>query len=161
MKTLIPYDLLDEIRYEPETGLFFWTKWRLGRDLLAPAGTTNKEGYRVIVMGRKAYKAHRLAWLMQTGTWPAGEIDHINGEKSDNRLCNLRDVTKAVNLQNLRKPTARNKTGFLGVSKCRKGFQASIKLNNKSIHIGRFDTAESAHAAYIEAKRFLHRGWNP
>lgn len=152
----IPHDLLAAIRYEPETGNFYWLKPRIGRSLVTPAGTNNAHGYRIISFNGKAHKAHRLAWLVCFGSWPTGEIDHINGLKGDNRICNLRDVTKSVNTRNVRKPRSNNKTGFLGVSKARNGYQASITINNKTMHVGRFDSAEAAHFAYVEAKRKFH-----
>ncbi len=83
-------------------------------------------------------------------------IDHINGDKVDNRLENLRLVSHGENLQNIRKPMRNNTSGFLGV--CRSGgkFMATISVNGKSLNLGSFDKPEAAHAAYVAAKRRLH-----
>lgn len=117
-------------------------------------------GYiRFRVSGRK-YRAHRLAWLYVHGTWPTGQLDHINGNKLDNRIENLRDVSPAANAQNKRRPQARNRTGFLGVS-VHNGtgkFVAQISADGRKYHLGLFDKAEEAGAAYLEAKRRLHPG---
>jgi hypothetical protein len=142
-------ELLD---YNPETGIFRW-------NVAARAGTVVgclNRGYRVIRVDRMLYRAHRLAWLHVYGCWPTDEIDHINGIKDDNRLANLREVTCAENQQNRRSARTDNKTGLLGVSSSQGGFQAQIKVNCKLFFLGRFATAELAHAAYLEAKRRLH-----
>lgn len=86
------------------------------------------------------------------------DLDHINGNRADNRIANLREVPNAVNCQNKRAPLPKNKTGFLGVTRDAHGFRAAVMLNRRQHHLGRFDTAEAAHAAYVEAKRRLHEG---
>jgi len=91
-----------------------------------------------------------------TGTWPQNEIDHIDGNKSNNRFRNLRDVTRSANNQNRRRPDRGNKSGFLGVKCHRKSFVARIRIDGKQIHLGVFSTAIDAHRAYIKAKRNLH-----
>lgn len=102
---------------------------------------------------------HRVAWLIVHGAWPVGLIDHINGEKVDNRLANLREADKAINAQNRRGPAATSTVGFLGVSRQKNGrFQARIGVGGKNVALGTFDTAEEAHAAHIAGKRRLHRG---
>lgn len=84
--------------------------------------------------------------------------DHINGDKLDNRVENLRGVNRSENTQNQRKPTRRNTSGYLGVGfeQQTKKFRAVIGVNGKYTTLGRFDTAEAAHAAYVDAKRRLH-----
>lgn len=92
------------------------------------------------------------------GVMPIACIDHINGVRDDNKISNLRDVSVAENTQNQRHPNRVNKSGFLGVFKCRDKWRAAIELGGKTIAIGRFDSPELAHHAYIETKRRLHPG---
>lgn len=123
------------------------------------AGSPKGDGYIRICVDQRDYKAHRLAWLFMTGEWPAGDIDHINGNREDNRWANLRVVTCAMNAQNRRKAHSNNKsTGVLGVSKDRGRFMASIFVDGKSRKLGRFLTVEEAEAAYLNAKRKHHPG---
>jgi hypothetical protein len=124
------------------------------------AGWTARRGIRFIEIDQRNYKAHRLAWLYVHGVWPTGEIDHRNGDPRDNRIANLRDVTHAVNLQNLTKPRAGCKSGMLGAQwdASRQKWKASIRTQGASKHLGRFDTPEEAHEAYKNAKRKLHDG---
>nr|WP_274383193.1 HNH endonuclease [Cupriavidus gilardii] len=124
------------------------------------AGSPDKGGYLQIFFAGKNHKAHRLAWLYMTGSWPSSNIDHINGVPWDNRWANLRDTPQSVNAQNLRRPRRDNKTGFLGVSPDRRrgGFIAQISANGRCRYLGRFPTPELAHQAYVQAKRQLHAG---
>lgn len=115
-------------------------------------------GYLFFQEHRKTLYAHRLAWVLAHGDWP-DEIDHINGDKADNRLCNLRSATRSQNLQNLHRARRDNKTGFLGVGRVAKTgkFTATIyPPGEKRCHLGCFDTAEEAHLVYLAAKRRLH-----
>ena len=125
--------------------------------------TTKESAHRLrlsVNYKKKAILAHRLAWALHTGSWPNGEIDHINGDESDNRLVNLRDTSKSVNQQNKRNPRSDNKSGFMGVC-WHKGagkWRAQITVNGKVIYLGLYETTEAAHAAYLRAKRELHQG---
>lgn len=145
--------------YSPDTGEFLWAT-KPGRGVAAgsAAGRITKDGYREIGIRGRLIGAHRLAWLISYGRWPTGEIDHINGVRSDNRIANLREVPRRINAHNLHKANRNNKTGFLGVHASRGKFRASIVHMGKTIHIGCYATAEEAHVAYIEAKRRLHEG---
>lgn len=108
------------------------------------------------------YKAHRLAWLYITGQWPIDQIDHINGIRSDNRFCNLREIDLTGNSHQRNKPPKNNKSGFIGVYLTRSGkFRAQIGYLRTNIAIGVFDTPEQAHAAYLEAKKKYHPKWIP
>lgn len=149
------------LRYDATTGLLTWlvTKGRRAK-VGAVAGSVNgvKAYIRVIVDGRK-YLAHRLIWLIVHGEWPQGFLDHVNGNKSDNRLINLRLASNAENLQNqTRAPTSNQSTGLLGVGRAWRSrtYTARITVNKKTIHLGCFSTPHEAHQAYIEAKRQLH-----
>lgn len=146
--------------YDPADGCFRWKVSRKNQYARAGsvAGYIDSGGYRIIEIKGKAYKAHRLVWFYMTGQWPKYNIDHINGEKHDNRFCNLRDATHSINMQNRRKPLPFNSTGFLGVRKNCRGFLASITVYGKRRNLGTYKTPEEAHAVYLKAKRKLHPG---
>ena len=101
--------------------------------------------------------AHRVAWVMTHGEWPKEMIDHINGDRSDNRLCNLRQATRSQNLINS-KLSSRNSSGFRGVSWCsaKQKWDARIYSATKLRLLGRFKTKEEAIAAYAAAAAELH-----
>jgi len=147
--------------YDAHTGLF---RWRFERKygLIKPwteAGWADG-GYTRIQIGSKSHLAHRLAWLYEFGVWPSKDIDHINGNRADNRLCNLRDVSRKINTQNRKAASSNNSCGLLGVSAHGKTgrFVAGIYIHGKRKHLGIFDTAQQAHDAYLTAKRKSHEG---
>jgi len=158
--------LKELLHYDPETGVFTWNVDRQRVKAGSEAGQVKVDGYRHIKISGKVFRAHRLAFLYITGAWPDQEVDHINGEKLDNRWCNLRDVSRKTNEQNARKPMHHNKSGFLGVSPYKHKhrpnrkpkWKAQIRFNGKKKHIGYYDTPEEAHDAYLKAKRELHDG---
>lgn len=142
--------------YDRETGLFTPVHDLPGRRKI---GTANKRGYLRINIDNRPQYAHRLAWLYMHGSWPKGVIDHINGNPSDNRACNLRDVTLAENSQNERMARPNNKSaGLLGVTKCKNSdrYFSRVTLSGKSIYVGCFRTAREAHEAYLAVKREVH-----
>lgn len=148
------------LTYNPETGVFHWmvNRGRFAR-IGAVASGTNCNSYIAIKVYQKKLYAHRLAWLMAVGEILDGfEIDHIDGNKSNNKLANLRAVTRTVNQQNKRKPLNTNTSGFLGVSKEGKGWKAEIRVNGKKLYIGTFEKPEIAYQAYIQVKRQNHEG---
>lgn len=152
----------DELRtmlaYNKDTGIFTWiTRPAKAVHIGDVAGSPDKFGYVTIGFKKKVYKAHRLAWLYSYGIWPDGLIDHINGRKDDNRLCNLRVVAADGNSQNVRRPNRRNKSGFLGVIWFQNKWRASITINYKTHWLGDYSTPEEAHAAYLKAKREHHQ----
>ena len=151
--------LRDLLAYDEPTGLFFWqVKPRKGVQIGDVAGYIDPRGYVLIkVAGFRIY-AHRLAWLFSTGEWPSQDIDHRDGDKSNNRIGNLRDVSKNLNAQNIAAAFNSSKVGLLGVSPSGKKFQARIYTNNKQRCLGSFLTPEEAHAAYLTAKREIHPG---
>ncbi len=135
-------------------------KWKVRVNSKVPsgatAGTPQNNGYILITINRKKYLAHRLAWFMEYREFPNGQIDHINGNRIDNRISNLRVVTTSENQQNLRSP--RGKNPYLGVSAI-KGtllWQAHIQVNGMQKNLGRFKTPEDARDAYINAKKTWH-----
>lgn len=142
------------IEYFPETGLFVW-KVSPGRKVPAGsmAGSISHWGYWVIRYRGRLYRAHRVAWLLMTGNWPAKDIDHRNGDRSDNRWNNLREATRAQNAAN-RIVRGKYPKGVT-LHRCGK-FQAQIKKNGKKHYLGLFHTAEGAATAYaIAAKQFF------
>ena len=142
--------------YNPDTGFLIWKVAKGNRKAGAKAGVINGKGYLTIQFNKTNYLAHRLVWVMHYGSEPIGQIDHINGEKTDNRICNLREVTNRQNQYNQRKPRSDNKSGYLGVSKYGNRWMACIKVDGKTKHIGFFDTPELASEAYKSAKRIHH-----
>lgn len=152
--------LIELFDYNSNTGIFT-CKVRTGGTsrIGGVAGGVNARGYVEMRVDGRTMKAHRLAWLYVYGELPTFLIDHINGQKSDNRICNLRHVLPDVNQQNQRAAKGNNKSGLLGVSIRKKGgFEAGIRVGGKRHYLGLHWTAESAHAAYVEAKRKLHEG---
>lgn len=151
-------ELLD---YDPETGVFTWlvnqTSMARAGDV---AGGAHWSGYHRVSINRRRYLTHRLAFLYMTGAFPAGHVDHRDGDKGNNRWVNLRGVCRSVNLQNRRGPQSNNRCGYLGVCKHKSSgrWRASIVLNRRHIHVGLYDTPEEAHKAYLKAKRELHEG---
>jgi len=146
------------VSYDAETGVFTNKVTRNPRAKVgAVAGYVNTLGYVVVqLLGRK-YHAHRLAWLYTHGVWPANQIDHINRNPTDNKLCNLRDVTREINTQNagLRVDSP---YGMRGVTKhrCSNKYRARIQANKKAVLLGLFDTVQEAAAAYAAAAAKLH-----
>lgn len=140
--------LREVLGYDPETGLFRW-KLKISKKVVVGeiAGTEIPGRHRYISIDSKRYKAHRLAWLYMTGEWPPRDLDHENTHKGDNRWENLRKASRSQNMANA--GHRNNATRLKGAYPCRKRFAAKITKDWKQIHIGVFDTAEEAHAAYI------------
>lgn len=157
--------LKELVHYDPVTGVFSRTghaqqvgKRRSARSKLGPMiRKPTAAGYITYSVDCHAYTAHRLAWLYVNGAWPQGMIDHINGDKADNRIDNLRPSDASLNQQNLRAAKAGNIVGLLGVTAEGERYCAAIMHNRVRIHLGRFSTAVEAHAAYLGAKRAIHR----
>lgn len=142
MKSITIERLRELLSYDPETGALTWLKRTSNRIRVGDAaGTHNKTlGYlQVSVDGVRTY-AHRLAWFYVHQEWPE-EIDHINGIRSDNRLCNLRPATKKQNCEN-RVASQKNKSGYRGVNECKKThlWVARIHHNGKGRSLGYFKT---------------------
>lgn len=152
--------LRELLHYDPETGLFTCQVRTGSRSKVGEVtGCSDGNGYLQIRILGRSYRAHRLAWIYVHGCWPARDIDHINGVRDDNRIANLRDVTRSINMQNIRTATAGNKSsGLLGVSVAKLRWKAMIRVNGRNEHIGVFDTPELAHEAYLSAKRKHHLG---
>lgn len=138
------------LEYNIDTGDFTWKVKKSFRTIIGSiAGTLHHSGYRNILINRKSYISHRLAFLYVYGNFPILEIDHINGIKDDNRLENLRECTRQQNSFNKAKPI-RNSSGYKGVSwhKSANKYIAQYTLHGKSNYIGLYNTAEEASKAY-------------
>jgi hypothetical protein len=148
--------LREILEYQPETGLFFWKKKRNGISVGQLAGGKDRDGYIRIRIDNVKYAAHRLAWMYIHNDFPKNFIDHINGIKIDNRICNIRDVTRSENMQNLFKPQGRNI--YIGVYKNQNAntWYSKIEINGKQIRLGTFKTPEEANIAYKKAKLIYH-----
>ena len=154
--------LRERLTYDPLTGEFlhrhsFGTRYQVGGRADTP-GHAALKGYRLVNLLSQKFLAHRAAWLYVHGEWPDMFIDHINGNRGDNRMENLRNVIRRTNQENLRGAKINNKTGFLGVRLEQGLYRARIKANGKTIHLGMFEKPEDASDSYIKAKRELHVG---
>jgi hypothetical protein len=145
------------LRYDPETGSLIWLPRGNARfdnrNAGNIAGAKRSDGYISVGFNNKAYLAHRLIWRFVYGEWPEFEIDHINGDKADNRIENLRACTTAENRRNM--PVRRNKTSrYSGVRKSRNAW--SVVIDSK--YRGYFKTEDEAgrYAAKIYAELGFH-----
>lgn len=149
--------LLALVAYDPNTGHFASISKRGGVRRGRPLGHTEANGYRRICIDGKRYLAHRLAWFFVHGRWPAEMIDHQNLQRDDNRLSNLREATISQNQRN--QPARASISGLKGAhwNATRNYWQSYIKANGgRSVFLGRFETAEEAHAAYVAAATEMH-----
>ena len=158
--------LKERLHYDKNTGVFTWLNVKVNSNNARGkvAGNTNKvSGYIVITLTPtdKAYwyTAHRLAWLYEYGEFPKGGFDHINHDRADNRITNLRMATQRENLRN-KSMASNNTTGYTGVcfSKKSNKYAASVKVNYKQIHLGFFENIEDAAKAAREARE--HYGFH-
>jgi hypothetical protein len=154
-----PEFLSNRLRYEPDSGKLFW---RDGRRAGKEAFTyTNSAGYKVGNLGR-VYLAHRVIWAISTGEWPSEEIDHVNGIRVDNRLCNLREASSRDNKKN-RAIRSDNTHGVPGLSLHKRGkkrWQALISTPEKrNLSLGYYATKEEAIIARRAAEKAL--GYSP
>jgi hypothetical protein len=150
----ITIDRLHELlSYDPATGIFRWNQ-RMSNYCHAGrvAGHVNPHGYRAIAIDRCMYLAHRLAWFYVRGEWPIRDIDHINSDKLDNRICNLRIATESQNGGNSRL-SKRNTSGFKGVywNNDMQKWHAQIHVKRRRIHLGLFHTPQEAGDSYKKA----------
>ena len=154
---ILTQDRLKELlNYDPETGVFTWRVCRYCVQAGETAGYLNPNGYIYIKIDGKDYRLHRLVWLYVHGIIPKQQLDHINGNRSDNRLVNLRVVTNKQNCEN-RKQQANNTSGYRGVhwNASANKWVARIRHHGKRHHVGVFDTAEEAGRAAKAARDML------
>lgn len=150
--------LKELLTYHPAIGVFTWNmKPNPSTRIGAVAGHVERNGYRRIRLDRVNFLAHRLAIFYVSGAWPRADVDHINGQRDDNRLSNLREAEKFENQQN-RPMDPKNTSGFPGVSVSKRDgkFRADIQLQGKHVFLGLFDLAVDASDAYRTAKAKYH-----
>ena len=146
--------------YDPDTG-FISRRISKGKSLAGVRlKAKNKHGYLNLSISGKNYSQHRIAWIYFYGERPKDCIDHVNGIRDDNRICNLRDVNQTQNKQN-QQVAKTNKTGLKGVwlnkqVKHKKSYIAGITVKGKNIYLGAYPTPELAHEAYCKAAAIYH-----
>lgn len=148
--------LQELVRYDPETGEFTrinaYHKSKIGK----VSQSTNNKGHMQMAVGGRTHLLHRLAWLYVYGKWPVNQIDHIDGDKKNNRISNLREATNYQNSQNRTRANKNSKSGYLGVYPRNGRWAASIKVNGRSKVVGWFDDPLEAHKAYLTEKAVIH-----
>lgn len=165
---MTPSELQTKLHYCPATGQLTWlprkpnehwaNQWN-SRFAGKPAFTTDHgDGYLCGVVGGKQYLTHRVCWAIHHGSWPVNDIDHRDGNGTNNRILNLRDVTEIVNGQNKAAPS--KKSAFpVGVSFDKRSklnpYRAKVMDNGKQVHIGNFPTIAEASQAYQQKIRAL------
>jgi hypothetical protein len=164
--------ILNLVEYHPETGVFIWRpRVAKGKEDPAktaawntrfsgkPAGWVSFFGYLMLTMaGRKLY-AHRVAVMIMTGRWPREDVDHVNGDRTDNRWANLRKASRSCNLQNSR-IRSNNTSGVKGVSQRSDTGKWTARIHAPKglyLSLGNFDTLEAAETAVRSVREKLHR----
>lgn len=151
--------LRELLSYDPLTGAFVWTRPQARR--LKPGASAgcrhSIKGYFYIKIDGRSFMAHRLAWLYVHGEWPADQVDHVDRNRANNRITNLRVVTGAENAHN-RTPQTGGSSAYTGVSFHKRigKWQSSIRAGDRLHHLGYFEREEDARDAYLAAKPLLH-----
>lgn len=156
-KPIIQHDILiSMLAYDAVTGVFTW-KIKAGKSGIGKvAGRVGRLGYRQIRVRGTHYLAHRLAWYYVHGEWPRLDIDHIDTNKDNNAISNLRLATQSENMAN-RGLTRSNTTGFKGIQSRPNGrWRASREINRKWISLGTYGSKEEASAAYMRSLEATH-----
>lgn len=174
MTDISPERLFALLRCEPEVGKLFWLPrpieifatprafgtWNTRYAHAEAFTTVYSQGYRHSKIFERTYQCHRVIWAMVHGAWPEGEIDHINGVRHDNRIKNLREVTRSENQRN-KKLSRNNSSGVMGVlrNKRRNKWKATIWADGRLINLGSFDSLEGAKASRekAQAKHGYHK----
>lgn len=143
-------DIKNYLSYNPETGIFMWfKKYGTTNKLNIPLMNQNSKGYHLIYFKGKSYLAHRIAWYYVYGELPSNYIDHIDGNKLNNKINNLREITFRKNTHNKK----RHREGkLLGCyySKINKNWVSQLYFKGKTYHLGVFKTELEAHKRYLE-----------
>lgn len=140
--------------YEPDTGVLTWKVRGPGRTVGKPVGRPLPSGYMQAKINGEMHYVHRIAWLYVNGAWPDHQIDHIDGDKTNNAINNLRDCTAAQN--SARRKTVRRVAPARGVFPHGKGFVARIHTGGKRHYLGYFKNLEEAKAAYAAKASKIH-----
>lgn len=150
--------LKEFLDYSPETGIFIWKKRSaLATKIGTVAGNLNALGYIRIRFLRHGWMAHRLAWLFVHGEMPLDQIDHIDCDKSNNKIGNLRQASTSENLRN-RKKSPRNTSGFKGVTwhKLNNKWLVACRVNGVKVHLGYYKDPEEASKVYLAFAKKCH-----
>lgn len=159
--TVTQQDVIDQLHYDVTTGLMYWKHDRANGKVKAgdiASSIQSKTGYRRVSIDSKYYAAHRLVWLMHYGTLPE-LIDHIDGNRANNILSNLRVATKQSNAAN-RSKNLNNTSGYRGVVQKGSRYRATIGFKGVRYDLGMFDTAEQAHQAYESKSKELRKDFH-
>lgn len=166
-----PEQLRELLRYDPETGKLYWKErpegmfsthrsfrtWntRFGGEEAFTA--TSTQGYKVGSVFDSLLRAHRVAWAIFYGEWPSDQVDHLNSNRSDNRIINLRGADSYQNRRNSGKRW-NNTSGYKGVmwNKQKRKWQAEIKAGSIRKHLGFFENPKDGYAAYCRAADKIH-----
>lgn len=153
-------DLQSLFSYDPQAGDLCWQAKGRGRIKKKAAGTLLSTGYLGVMCHGKRYFVHRICWALHTGKWPDRQIDHINGVKTDNRICNLRLATNAQNGKNTGL-SINNTSGVCGVTydKRNQKWRSLIKVDGKQIHLGRWSSFDDAVRSRKEAEQKYFGEW--
>ena len=143
----------DLISYNPSTGKFTWKVSRGTKKQGAEAGTVRSDGYIAIQLNGKKIQAASVAWYLTHGYWPK-LVDHLNRDKQDNRLANLREATPSQNGYNRSRT---QKSGLRGVYPSNSKWIAKITINKIPVYLGTFDTPEEAHEEYVKQSKQHHK----
>lgn len=144
-------ELRELLDYDPSSGVFTWRRSMRGPARQGDkAGRPKPNGYLSIKVMQRDYYAHRLAFMWMMGAWPTAEVDHVNGDRCDNRWANLREATTSQNRGNTRR-LDRNSSGLKGVSLHKKTGLWRARLATKTLRYCR--TKEEAHAVYVAAAK--------
>jgi hypothetical protein len=146
-------DAAKALTYDAASGLLRWTAAERERRRSDVAGTVAANGYVMIRLAGKVRLGHRLAWLLHYGAWPTFAIDHINGNRSDNRIANLRDVPHAANVRNAQH--GRRDPMLVGAVRDGEAWRAVIHRYGEAQTLGEFKTPDEANAAWVEAKKWV------
>lgn len=151
---ITPERLKEVLRYDPRTGFFRWVAHRYSWRVSAIAGCLDDYGYVIINIDNKNYKAHRLAWMYTYGFFPEKQIDHINGDKNDNRFDNIRLATRLENSHNQHDAHCDSNSGIRGVGmkKGRTKYRVQISIDGKPREFSA-NTLSEAKTKYIELKK--------
>jgi len=150
------YYLREILDYDPISGDLTWKVKKANRITHGmKAGCVDKNGYLRVTINYKLLMVHRIIWALHYGDWPHGDIDHINHNRADNRLCNLRNVTRQENLKNI-SLSNKNKSGHIGIRERKKlgketVYEANIVVDGRNIYLGRFNKKEEAIKARKDA----------
>lgn len=171
-RTVSAEDARGLLSYDAKSGKLYWkSEARCGfkKSVVMhragdEAGTARKSDGRIVIrLNGALYLRYRVAWLIENGAWPDGEIDHIDGNGTNDRISNLRIADRRTNQENRRRSqSGKQSSRYLGVYANKKGrskpWRAAISSDGRQFYLGAFDNENDAHEAYLEAKRRLHDG---